>query len=199
MAICIDGYRLYAQCNGFLHIFDIKSEEKDKIIGEISTKSLNRDFFGISYDSLAFITSSSIKKNIDCWNLQAETKLDTIELPMQSKFSFISSITHHPLKKMLACTVYRDLKNCLYIMRYENKSRMTDTNDRRHSNGMSLKKFERKIIKEHTENSETFQSILSWLDNLFRLAINSPNRTDDYKQRKQIQITLDQLKFHNNY
>lgn len=174
---------------------DIKAEEKDRTIGEKGPYLNRRAAFALSPGSIAFLSSPRASNEVDCWDALSGSKISTIKLPFSEGGSFISALTHHPYKPLLACSMYNSSDCCLALTRYENASSRTECSRKTQSDVGTLPadRIDREHQLERPEDGGTLRSILSWLDNLFRVAIHSPNHTDDYKQQRQIQITLDQL------
>lgn len=186
------GHRLYAQCvnDPLIHSIEITSGIVVQSIGEPHAKcAVGRQTFAFSScGSLLFKANAGAK--ITCWNQLNDDDVHTLKLPIASGRAFISSLIYHASKFWLACTVYGD-KTSLLLLGYEN-------------NGYEMHEPLQSIQNEKIEPPTkavpiprtfgTFRNILSRIDDLFALAMKSTNCTDDYKQRKQLEISLQQLK-----
>lgn len=143
---------------------------------------------------------------IECWHCLNDKKMAQIQISISLDSTFISSLSYHPNKFLMACSVYGDASNvCMLLLNYENNdlNQMNDSNlsnyDRSNDLDRDLMALERwncaraKTLYENGNTLHTFNNILNRIDDLFFMAIKSPNRTDDYKQRKQYDKLLEKL------
>lgn len=199
------GHRLYAQGinDPFIHSIEITSGVVIQSIGDSHVQCIvDRQTFAVSTcDSILFKSNGASK--IVCWNQLNNNDVHTLKLPISGGRAFISSLMYHPTKFSLVCTIYGDTKGtCLLLMGYENEKRMQQPlPSNQHVNHCDDKESNERIeipspkkFVPATRTFSTFGNILNRIDDLFALAMNSPNCTDDYKQRKQLEISLQQLK-----
>lgn len=198
------GYRLYVQGvnDSLIHSIEITSGIVIQTIGESHVQcSIGRQTFTVAPCGSMWFKSIDGAK-IGCWNQSNADAVNTLKLPIVGGRAFISSLIYHPSKLLLACTIYGDTKStCILLMGCENINGMhqplqTIQNDNDHDETVSayIEMPSSKKLVPAARTLGTFGNILNRIDDLFALAIKSPNRTDDYKQRKQLEISLQQLK-----
>lgn len=195
------GHRLYAQCvnDPLIHSIEITSGIVIQSIGESHAQStVGRQTFTFSpCGSLLFKSNGATK--IVCWNQLNDNVVNTLKLPVSGARAFISSLVYHPTKFLFACTVYGDTKGiCMLLLNHDSSNQMEqplqtipDDNDDTCNEQIELP-MPKTMPAARTFG--TFGNILNRIDDLFALAIKNPNCTDDYKQRKQLEISLQRLR-----
>lgn len=198
------GHRLYAQGvnDSFVHSIEITSGIVIQTIGTPNVSTIiGRQTFAVSpCSSSLFKTCTDLK--IVCWNL-TQSKAIAFKLPIFGHRSFISSISYHPSRFVCACTIYGDRTGtCVLLMNCEHMERspepvainMETIDDYEDEMNEMLELPAMKKSLTTAKVFGAFGNILNHIDDLFALAISSSNRTDDYKQRHQLETskTVDQ-------
>lgn len=199
------GHRLYVQGvnDPSIHSVETTSGIVIQSIGGDQSCAGRQTFTFSSCGSLLFKSSGAGK--ILCWNQLNDEHVNTLKLPIAGGRTFISSLVYHPSTFLLVCTVYGDTNGaCMLILSHEINQMnalpvQTFQNDEHHDDGTIEQKLciedeSSKAIMPAAKTFGTFVNILSRIDDLFALAMKRPNCTDDYKQRKQMEISLQQLK-----
>lgn len=207
MVIHPSASRIYIQCanDSKIHSLETSSGIIIQSLGGTENLSVHDKNMQtqLAISACGSIIFSTINNEITVWNHFSETKLNTIKLTAQpvnlieiDKNTFISSISIHPkANHLLCCTMYggSDLKISMFL--FNNKSdSITNEVISVHANEFIENTQEneraavdrwRKIRQEifaDDQNIETFDNILERIDDLFHMAIKSPNHTDDYKE-----------------
>lgn len=212
MLIHPNSHRLYVQCSKSEQVIclEVSSGTFIQSLG-ISAKTDNnakhRSSFALTV--CGSILYTAIGNTITAWDHSNDSELGTNKIDFDKQHTtaeaYISSIAVHPKLKTILCgTVYGSTNvTHMFIVNniYENKSSIATTIKLLHQqnlavaddmhNGHALdgdgeaidrwRQIRQEIFAEE-QGVNTFDNILERIDNLFHMAIRSPNRTDDYKE-----------------
>lgn len=206
--------RLYVQCNNdtLVHCLELTSGIVIRSWGEPNKINLplvvqkHRKFTISACGSLLFTTQND---QIHCWNYLDDEKCDELKIISKSNESkaFISTMHYHPNLLLMVCSIYgEDNTISICLMSYENEGddllneiKINEGNNENEleQDLLALERWHR-IRQNVLENDEkainTFDKILDRIDNLFKMAIKKPNRTDDFKQEIQNKVVKEKLK-----
>lgn len=189
--------RIFVQClnDPLIYVIDITSAI---VTQTIKTALETRQTFTISPCGTFIFTNCMNNDQIKCIHILDAKEGTHFRLPISltAQKYLITSLTFHPTKNIIACTLFGSLMDfCLYLMYHDNgniheKSIAEDLrlnlNFIDQWNGLRSKDS---IIF----GSEAIEAILHRIDDLFCIAIQSPKHFAEYEQLKQMQMDLEKI------
>lgn len=214
--------RIYVQCANDPMIYAVETTTAivmqslnsciDHMV-DFSQYSLHkRPIFTIAPCGTQIYTNNGIDSRVECINLQNDTDRNNIHIPssLTTRKMTITMLSYHPNKHLIACSVFGSFLNAtLYLIASESVPN-TMVMDPTHPNfcfGKDIdlerdlhyleeyhnKRAVNDTIGKNLPQSNTVDSILNRIDDLFFIAIQTPKHTDDYEQLKDMQVVLDKL------
>lgn len=204
--------RLYAQCinDPFVYAIEITSGvviQTIKYADEGHASFELRNTFTVSPCGTLIFTKCLNEDQIKCIRVSNDEQIGQFRIPISlatRKYS-VTSLTYHPDKNLMACSIFGDVINsCLFMMYSECDSRKEE-HDFVNRYDVDLEPNfhtldEWRTNRTHAINGDDFntgigiKSILNRIDDLFFMAIRSPQNDDGIDQFKEMQQFFD--KFH---
>lgn len=125
-----------------------------------------------------------------------ESKHFRLPISLTTRKYLITSLTFHPTKNIIACTLFGSSINfCLYLMYHDNENiHEKSIGENLRHDLHSINQWNGLRSKESAIfGSEALEAILHRIDDLFCIAIQSPKHFAEYEQLKQMQMDLEKL------
>lgn len=204
MVIHPSGNRMYIQCvkDARAHCIDLSTGVVIQTLGSNTTNILSdhKHRTQLAISKCGTIVFTSTKHEIIHWNHFHETRVMETNL-LANEFNmneldettFISSLTIHPrFNSLVACTLYGHGNKLPMIILNNQPSKLSSSQINADDLIENVLENEREAIDRwrqirqeifaNDEHIGTFDNILERIDDLFNMAVTSPNRTDDYKK-----------------
>lgn len=206
MDLHVKSNRLYIQCINDPLIYAIETTsaiviQTVKCTDETDVMPMRNTFTTSPCGSLVFTTNCH-EDQIKCFRISDGVCMGQIRIPislMVKKYA-VTSLAYHPSKNVIACSIFgSSIRSCLFLMCNESdddkKGRESFIRDEDDYNERELSEWRNIRPQDIMSMSEgkpaEFESILNRIDELFFLAIRSPNHMKDAKgQLIDVQLLL---------
>lgn len=198
MDLHVKSNRLYIQCINDPLIYAIETTsaiviQTVKYTDETDIMPMRNTFTMSSCGSLIFTTNCH-EDQIKCFRISDGVCVGHIRIPislMVKKYA-VTSLAYHPNKNVIACSIFgSSIRSCLFLMcnetdddKKEREPFIRDEEDyvERDISGWHDLRSQGMMSMSMNEMKPTeFESILNRIDELFFLAIRSPNHMEDAK------------------
>lgn len=203
--------RMYVQCinDPLVYAIEITSAvviQTIKYADEGHTSLDTRNTFTVSPCESLLFTKCPSEDQIKCIRVSNEEQFGQMRIPISlatRKYS-VTSLTYHPSKNLIACSIFGDvISSCLFVM-YNESDVMKKEHDSRYEDDLqhdihALEEWHNGRSQEFGDTAEVgiksiaIDSILNRIDDLFFMAIRSPQQ-DDTDQFKEMQQFLEKLR-----
>lgn len=193
-------HHLYVQCFNDPLIYTIETEsaiviQTIKTTAEEMISLENRNTFTASPCGLLIFTKCPQEDQIKCIRISNQEAIDQFRIPISltTRKYTVTSLSYHPTKNVIACTIFGDLiSSCLFLMyngtedtnkQYENAGRFDRDTDLNSNIFEELRRDNRSFDMFNSNENQSepaFVSILNRIDDLFCMAIQSPKHTNEY-------------------
>lgn len=195
---------MYIQCvkDSRAHCVDLSSGVVIQTLGSnTNTTTDHKHRTQLAISKCGTIVFTAVQHEITHWNHFHETKIaetcllaSEFDTPELDEGAFISSLAIHPrLNSVMACAIYGHRNTISMVMLNNQPSKLPQTHNAGDDHAIeNVEESEREAVDRwrqirqeifaEDEHIGSFDDILERIDDLFDMAIKSPNRTDDYKK-----------------
>lgn len=184
--------RIFVQClnDPLIYVIDITST--------IVTQTIETDLgtsrtFTISPCGTFILTNGRNEDQIKCIRILDAKESTHFRLPISltTRKYLITSLTFHPTKNIIACTLFgKSMNFCLYLMYHDNRNiHEKSIGENLRFDSTSIDQWNGFRFEESARfGSEALDFFLQRIDDLFRIAIYNPKHFTEYEQLKQVNL-----------
>lgn len=204
--------RLYVQCmnDPLIYAIEITSAVVIQTINFINEADLSTEFrttFTVSPCGSLIFTKCINDDQIKCIRISNDEQIGHFRIPISvatRKYS-VTSLTFHSNKNLVACSIFGDAINSCLILMYNENDSIKNAHDVTNQYEDDLEHSVHTLDEWHTKRaqeirdldatngikSHAIDSILNRIDDLFFMAIQSPQYSNDIDQFKEMQQFLE--------